>query len=121
MAWYFKSTSPIYIQIMTEIKIRIFNGEYPPGTQLPTVRDLAQEASVNPNTVQRAFLELEDSGLIMTHRTAGRSVTDDVEVIRRVREETCRTAVESFIKEMSIMGLSKSDIVLALEQTTERS
>ena len=115
MAWQFKPTVPIYIQVVSVIKSRIFNGEYPPGSHLPSVRELAQEASVNPNTVQKAFGELEQSGLICTFRTAGRNVTEDEELIKRCKEDICRKYVNSFVNEMSTLRLSREDILSVLD------
>ena len=82
MPWDLKSDRPIYIQLIEEIQLRIFSGEYPPGSKLPSVRDIAQEASVNPNTMQRALSKLEEDGLVITHRTSGRTITEDVEMIK---------------------------------------
>lgn len=114
MAWNFKPNGAIYLQIVSIIKSRIYSGQYKPGEYLPTVRELAQEVSVNPNTVQKAFAELEESGLICTNRTVGRMVTDDCELIRRSKEDTCKAAVSSFMEEMSTMGLSREDIIYVL-------
>ena len=77
MEWIFEQGRPIYTQIVEQIRINIANGTYEPGQQLPSVRDLAMEAAVNPNTMQRAFSELERDGLIYTVRTSGRFVTEE--------------------------------------------
>ena len=115
LAWQFKPTVPIYMQVVSTIKSRIFNGVYPPGSHLPSVRELAQEASVNPNTIQKAFGELEESGLICTFRTAGRNVTEDEELIKKCKEDICRKYVNSFVDEMITMGLSRDDILSVLD------
>ena len=77
MAWNLDSDRPIYAQLLERIQLQIVSGIYGPGDKLPSVRDLAAEASVNPNTMQKAFAELERSGLIETKRTSGRFVTED--------------------------------------------
>lgn len=117
MAWSFKQNGAIYLQIVFIVKSRIYSGIYKPGEYLPTVRELAQELSVNPNTVQKAFAELEESGLICTYRTVGRAVTDDIEMIHRSKEATCKAEVASFMEEMRTMGMSKEDIISALDGT----
>ena len=77
MAWKFNDNAPIYLQIVNTLKRNIASGAYPPGSRLPSVRDLALEAGVNPNTMQRALSELERSGLVNSQRTAGRFITED--------------------------------------------
>ena len=77
MPWSFQADTPIYTQLVARLQEQIVSGAYPPGSKLPSVRDLAADAGVNPNTVQRAFAELERLGLIYTQRTAGKFVTED--------------------------------------------
>ncbi len=87
MPWELDSDRPIYTQIVDRLKHEIVSGFYPPGSRLPSVRDLAAQASVNPNTMQKAFTELERTGLIVTRRTSGRTVTEDTALIEQVRSE----------------------------------
>ena len=77
MSWQFQADQPIYTQLVARLQQQIVSGGYPPGCKLPSVRDLASDAGVNPNTVQRAFADLERAGLIYTQRTAGKFVTED--------------------------------------------
>ena len=77
MPWSFQADTPIYTQLVARLQEQIVSGAYPPGSKLPSVRDLAADAGVNPNTVQRAFAELERLGLIYTQRTSGKFVTED--------------------------------------------
>ena len=77
MKWQFSNDAPIYSQLIEQIKVGIVSGAFPPGERLPSVRDLATEAGVNPNTMQRALAELERDGLVYSQRTAGRFVTED--------------------------------------------
>ena len=79
MGWDFETDRPIYIQIMEKIQLLILAGVYPVGAKLPSVRDLAQQAAVNPNTMQRALAQLEEEGLVITQRTSGRFVTENEE------------------------------------------
>ena len=85
MKWEFKSGIPIYLQIISLLKMKIAAGELPPGSQVQPVRELAMEAGVNPNTMQRALTQLEQEGLLYTQRTSGRFVTEDKEVLKEMR------------------------------------
>ena len=87
MPWDLTSDRPIYAQIIEQMELKICSGVYPLGSKLPSVRDLAREASVNPNTMQRALSKLEESGLLYSVRTSGRYVTEDVNMIRKQRKE----------------------------------
>ena len=121
MAWKFKPAIPIYYQIVEEITARIFDGRYPPGGKIPSVREIAEEASVNPNTVQRAFSELESSGLIVTQRTSGRVVTSDAKVIEQARSAVAEKSVSEFIDGMRSKGLSIDDLIAILNTMKERT
>ena len=83
MKWQFSNDAPIYSQLIHQIQVGIVSGAFPPGQRLPSVRDLATEAGVNPNTMQRALAELERDGLVYSQRTAGRFVTEDQIMIDR--------------------------------------
>ena len=85
MPWSFQADTPIYTQLVARLQEQIVSGAYPPGSKLPSVRDLAADAGVNPNTVQRAFAELERLGLIYTQRTSGKFVTEDASAIDAAR------------------------------------
>ena len=86
MKWQFENGIPIYLQILRKMRTEIASGAYPPGGKLPPVRELALEAGVNPNTMQRAFAELERDGLVFSQRTSGRFVTEDEEALRQIRK-----------------------------------
>ena len=98
MGWELKTDRPIYAQLIEQIELRICAGIYPPGSRIPSVRDLAQEASVNPNTMQRALAKLEEDGLLYSHRTSGRFVTEDTEMIRKTRNKLAKEQVQVFLK-----------------------
>lgn len=111
MAWELSSDRPIYAQIMEVIERQIVSGYYPPGARLPSVRELAEEAAVNPNTMQKAFAELERSGLIQTRRTNGRTVTEDETLIGALRGRLAKQHVDAFFTRMRALGYSKSQIL----------
>jgi len=111
MAWDLDSDRPIYAQLVERIQMQIVSGYYQPGGKLPTVRELAMEAAVNPNTMQKAFAELERNGLIVTQRTNGRIVTENVEVIQRMKQSLAKEHVEQFFEKMKSLGFSKNEIL----------
>ena len=111
MSWELVSDRPIYIQLVDEIKLRIITSYYKPGERLPTVRELAAEAEVNPNTMQRALSELETSELIITQRTSGRVVTDDVTVIKNNKNTIAYDVTEKFLTKMQTLGFNIDDTV----------
>ena len=87
MAWALDSGRPIYAQIIERVQLDIITGHYKPGEKLPSVRELASEAAVNPNTMQKALSELEQSGLLYTQRTSGRFITEDTDLIHRMKKQ----------------------------------
>ncbi|EJN94019.1 GntR family transcriptional regulator [Streptococcus ratti] len=116
MAWKFDEKSPIYLQIANHIKMQIISQEIKPGQQLPTVRDLAEEAGVNPNTMQRAFTSLEQENMVFSVRTSGRFVTEDLQLIEEERHKLAQTELKSFIDKMTQFGFSKDKLVTVLDQ-----
>lgn len=116
MAWDFKSDRPIYTQVLEKIRFHIISGIYPAGSKLPSVRDLAAEASVNPNTMQKALSELERSGLIYSQRTSGRYVTEDENMIKKVREDMATEQIRDFFKLMKDLGYSPEETVALIEK-----
>lgn len=110
MEWNFESDRPIYIQLVEKMKIAIISGKYKAGDRLPSVRDFAIEIKANPNTVQRAYLELEEEGLVLTQRTNGKFVTEDKSLIKKMREEIAKQSLEKFIDSMIELGFSKEEI-----------
>lgn len=119
MPWEFADNLPIYAQLVELLKQKIVTGEYPPGGKLPSVRDLAAEAAVNPNTVQRALAELERGGLIYTQRTAGKYVTDDAQAIIDARRQLAETQIRAFLSAMYAMGYSYDETVSMLHQAVD--
>ena len=121
MALTFDEKSPIYLQIAYRVKLKIASKELSMGQQLLPVREFAQEAGVNPNTVQRAFQELEKEGLVYSARTSGRFVTEDEKLIDQKRHEIAQSLMKNFVTEMAAIGFSspeiKSIITDYIEQT----
>ena len=111
MAWDFNDNSPIYMQIVNCIQREIASGAYAPGTRLPSVRDLALEAGVNPNTMQRALAELERRGLVNAQRTAGRFVTEDAAALTDLRKEMSETIAAEFCHKLRSLGLCDDEII----------
>ena len=109
MIWSFESDRPIYVQLQEQFKLMIVSGRYPPGEKLPAVRDIAIEAAVNPNTVQRALTELEREGLVFAQRTSGRFVTEDGEVIEKTRNELAEELADAFLAKMAAIGFGAGE------------
>ena len=116
MAWALDQNTPIYIQIMEEVIKRIITGIYPPGSQIPSVRLLALEAGVNPNTMQKALTELERSGILNAHRTSGRFVTTDNELIKEQRLNLAKSQTLNYLNNMKGLGLTKDEIIKLLNE-----
>ena len=115
MPWNLDNNRPIYLQLVERIQMDIVSGVYHAGDKLPSVRELAADAAVNPNTMQKAFTELERSGLVYTQRTNGRYITEDQERISRIREELAREFTQSYLSNIRRLGYEKEQ-ALALAQ-----
>ena len=120
MKWQFSNDAPIYAQLITQIKVGIVSGAFPPGERLPSVRDLATEAGVNPNTMQRALTELERDGLVYSQRTAGRFVTEDQTMIEAAKRGLAEGHIQTFLAAMRRLGYGKEDILNLLRQENEK-
>lgn len=119
MPWNLDSSRPIYLQIIERVQMDIITGRYQPGDKLPSVRDLAQEAAVNPNTMQKALSELERSGLIYSQRTRGRFITEDKELIHQMKKELAAAEVSAFVAHMKQLGITPEEIRQLLAETIE--
>lgn len=116
MAWSFSNSSPVYLQIAERIVLSILSGEYKAGEQLPTVRQLAQEAAVNPNTVQHAFTELENEGIIVLKGTIGRFVTEDQNIIESGRMRLAEKTVKEFIAKLDGLSIDKDQALKMIKE-----
>ena len=119
MPWNLDSSRPIYLQIIERVQMDIITGRYQPGDKLPSVRDLAQEAAVNPNTMQKALSELERSGLIYSQRTSGRFITEDKELIHQMKKGLAAAEVSAFVAHMKQLGITPEEIRQLLAETNE--
>ncbi|MEG0979719.1 MAG: GntR family transcriptional regulator [Oscillospiraceae bacterium] len=117
MAWDFKSDRSIYLQLVDHFKVNIISGELLPGAKIASVRDLAAEASVNPNTMQRALTELERLGLVYTQRTNGRFITEDLKVIEAAKSNFAKEHINELISRMQMLGLNKKQIIELIEKS----
>ena len=118
MKWQLSNDAPIYAQLIAQIKVGIVSGAFPPGERLPSVRDLATEAGVNPNTMQRALAELERDGLVYSQRTAGRFVTEDKTMIETAKRSLAERHVKTFLAAMLRLGFQREEIMTLLRQET---
>lgn len=116
----FQSNIPIYVQLVNNFKNRIVSGELKAGSKLESVRELALHFEVNPNTMQRALAELEREGLVYADRTIGRFITEDKELITKMRESVAQEIINEFIDQMRSLGFSELDSIELLNKSLER-
>ncbi|MEK3714899.1 GntR family transcriptional regulator [Paenibacillus sp. FSL R7-0333] len=112
----FDNNQPIYLQIMNYIKGEIITGKLKPGDKIPSVRELAAELQINPNTVQRTFQELERETIVETRRGMGRYVTGSEETILTVKKEMAQDVLDRFIRGMQELGFQGEDILTAVAE-----
>lgn len=111
MSWELVNDRPIWVQLIEQLTRRIVSGEYPPGARVPSVRDLAAETGVNPNTMQRALSGLEERGLLVAQRSIGRFVTQDAALIVRMRQELAEQELAVFKRRMRLLGYQDQEIL----------
>ncbi len=107
MQFEIRDPRPIWQQLAQQLRERIVTGVYPPGSHFPTVRELATQAGVNPNTMQRAMAQLELDGLLITNRTAGRTVTEQRDVLDSMRRQLARERTEEYLKDLEALGFDR--------------
>lgn len=117
MAWVLDDSRPIYLQLANKIQSDIISGIYRPGDKLPSVRDLAMDAAVNPNTMQKALMELERSGLIYTQRTSGRFISEDAQKVTVMKENLAKEQIRQFLSNMQQLGFENQEILHFMEET----
>lgn len=115
MNWQIKNDTPIYSQLLDQLRQAIASGAFSPGERLPSVRDMAMEAGVNPNTMQRALSELERCGLVYSQRTAGRFVTEDKGMVEEAKKAIAEEHVRNFLDSMARLGFLREEIIALLE------
>lgn len=111
MGFTFDNERPIYVQLVEQIRLKIVSGEYKMNEKLPSVRDFASKTKVNPNTVQRALVELEKEGLIYTESTSGKFVTNDEKIINDIKNNIIKSKVSTLINDMESLGITKEEII----------
>ena len=121
MDWKFRGDLPIYSQLVEQIKLGIVSGSFLPGERLASVRDMAAEAGVHPNTMQRALQELERDGMVYSQRTAGRFVTEDMRVIERIKKQFAEEQIRSFLEAMKKLGYRREEILSLLDEREEEN
>lgn len=119
MPWNLDSDRPIFIQIIEKIQMDIISGLYAPGDKLPSVRELAIEASVNPNTMQKALSELERTGLVYSQRTSGRYITEDTAMITNLKSKLAKDIVTQFLDNMQKLGIQEEEIISLISELIE--
>ena len=116
MPWELDNDRPIYLQLMERIQQDIVSGIYKPGDRLPSVRDLAVEAAVNPNTMQKALSELERSGLVYSQRTSGRFITEDTQLLDEMKTSLASEHFLQFLEKMKQLGFQKEEIAALIQK-----
>lgn len=119
MAWNLQSDRPIYAQLVEQIQRMIVTGVFPTGSRLPSVRELAVEAAVNPNTMQRALARLEEDGLLYTQRTSGRYVTEETNRIMQAKEAMAGELIRQFIENMEKLGYTREQAMELIKRQKE--
>lgn len=116
MPWDLDNDRPIYLQLMEKIQQDIVAGVYKPGDKLPSVRDLALEAAVNPNTMQKALSELERNGLVHSQRTSGRFITEDEKMLMHLKENLASEHIREFIEKMKQLGFPEEETLRLIQE-----
>ena len=119
MNFKFDNNIPIYIQLVEQLKIYIISGKILPGDRLPSVRDLALDSKVNPNTMQKALTELEEQKLIYTERTNGKYITEDKDLIEKIRKDYANELTKKYLSNMLDIGINKEDTTKYLKEYKE--
>ena len=116
MEYVFENERPIYIQLVEMIRIDIVSGKFQKGQKLPSVRELALMMKVNPNTMQKALMELEEEKLIYTERTNGKYVTEDEKLIEKIKKQLAQEKVNNYLNSMKNIGISYELAVKYLQE-----
>lgn len=120
MPWDLDNDRPIYLQLMERIQQDIVSGVYKAGDKLPSVRELAIDAAVNPNTMQKALSELERDGLVHSRRTSGRFITEDETMLKNLMDELASRHIQDFMEKMKQLGFQEKETLEKLQDTIKR-
>ena len=115
--WNITAWRPVYVQLIEQLELALVAGEFPPGSRIPPVRELAADAGVNPNTMQRALQDLESRGLLQAQRTAGRTVTANDTVLQALRRKRAATLARDFLQQMHALGMTATEVETLLRET----
>ena len=116
MNYNFDNERPIYVQLVEKIRIAIISGELKSGERMPSIRELALTARVNPNTMQKALMELENEGLVYTERTNGKFVTENKDLIEKVKRKLAEEKINNYINDMKNIGITYEEAVKYLQE-----
>ena len=116
MDYIFDNERPIYVQLVEKLRVEIVSGKLKNGERIPSVRELALTTKVNPNTMQKALVELENEGLIYTERTNGKFVTDNKELIEKIKRKLAEEKVNNYIKDMKNIGITFEQSIKYLQE-----
>lgn len=116
MGWILNADRPIYAQIVEKLSLDIAAGNYKPGDKLPSVREFAIDAAVNPNTMQKALSELEQLGLVYSKRTSGRYITEDSQLLADYRQQLAVKETHAFLLKMQKLGFDKKNTIKLIEK-----
>lgn len=119
MDWNITAGRPVYVQLIEQLELALVTGEFPPGSRIPPVRELAASAGVNPNTMQRALQDLESRGLLQAQRTAGRTVTANDDILQALRRKRAATLARDFLQQMHALGMTPAEVEALLRETEE--
>lgn len=120
MEWNIAPGRPVYLQLIEQLELAIVTGALPAGARVPPVRELAAEAGVNPNTMQRALQELENRGLLKTQRTTGRTVCAGAEQLDGLRRQRAEALAQEFWNQMQALGVSAEETAALLRAAAEK-
>ena len=121
MDYIFDNERPIYVQLVEKLRIEIVSGKLKSGERIPSVRELALTARVNPNTMQKALAELESEGLVYTERTNGKFVTENKDLIEKVKRELAEEKVNNYINDMKNIGITYEQSIQYLQELGGKS
>ena len=116
MKYIFDNDRPIYVQLLEKLRLQIISGKLNAGERIPSVRELALTARVNPNTMQKALVELENEGLIFTERTNGKYVTDNKKLIEKLKNKMAKEKVEKYLSDMENIGINYEEAIKFLQE-----
>ena len=121
MEFTFDNERPIYIQLVEQFKIYIISGKISPGERLPSIRDMAINLKINPNTLQRGLMELENEGFIYTERTNGKYVTNDIKLINTYKKDYAKEKVIKYFDDMKELGFNKEEALSYIKEIGEKN